>query len=70
MQAAVELGQIYRSLFDAERIRVFEIDGYRVRVADAGTQRRPRWMSILLLHATTHTVAGAPWRHGYVKENR
>lgn len=66
----VECGQIYRSLDGlGELLRVFEIDGYRALVADAGTQRRPRWMSILLLHATTHTVAGLPWRHGYVKEN-
>jgi len=61
--------QIYRSLTDPlDVIRVFEVDGYRARVADAVTRRRERWMNALLLHATTHTVAGLPWRRGYVKE--
>lgn len=65
----VEPEQTYRSITDkADRIRVFEVDGYRARVADAVTRRRPRWMSVLQLHRSPHTVTGQPWRDGYVRE--
>lgn len=64
----VEPEQVYLSLDGRDRIRVFEVDGYRARVADAVTRRRPRWMSVLLLHRSPFTVTGRPWRDGYVRE--
>lgn len=65
----VEPEQTYRSITNkAERIRVFEVDGYRARVADAVTRRRPRWVSVLLLHRSPLTVTGRPWPDGYVRE--